>query len=230
MWFDNTPFEQLEVGEEKAMLGNTYKSIVQAPPIPTAKEIANALFCNEAISKFDVTKKELLNVGKYTIPTKYQASKEDWYSKAEWRSMWRFEKNFEENYPVQWEGFESNTASLRDMGWAITLEFNRATSRRKLCFRNHASGLMTRVPFEFNQPYIQIDKLYAVRNYKIKAAKFTETIAELTEDSIPEILEWIREIKRSKVTDFICSQNKKATADKIIDLRQYLKKRLAKAA
>lgn len=206
MWFDNTPFEQLEIEEEKAMLGNEYKSIVQAPPIPKDKATI--------------------------IPAKYQtpSTKKDWYAIAEWRSMWRFEKDFEENYPIQWEGFESNTANLRDMGWTITLEFNRATSRRKLCFRNNSSGLMTRVPFEFNQPYIQIDKLYAVKNYRIKAAKFTETISELTEDAIPEILDWIREVKRSKVTEFICSQNKKATADKIIDLRHYLKRRLAKAA
>ncbi len=164
------------------------------------------------------------------IPQKYRPSNGDWYSQPEWKSMWRFEKTFEENYPVQWEGFESNTTELRMMGWTITLEFNRATNRRKLCFRNTASGLMTRVPFEFGLPYIQIDKLYAVRNYRIKAAKFTEVVAQLTEDAIPEILDWIREVKRNKVSDFICTQKKKVTEEKVIELGNYLKARRAKEA
>lgn len=158
-----------------------------------------------------------------SVPEKYRASKEDWYKMAEWRSMWRFEKAFEENYPVSCQlGFDTDTNEMRQNGWEITLEFNRATSKRKLCFRHKKSGLMARVPFEFSMEYIDIPMLYAVRNYKLKALEFTETIVQLTEDMIPDILDWIREVKKANVSEYVWEQKKKEAAEKVIELGNYL--------
>lgn len=162
-------------------------------------------------------------VAKELIPAKYNITRKDLYAEGELRAMWRIEKPFEENYPVSWQaGFDSDTDQMRQNGWTITLEYNRATTKHKLCFRHKQNGLMARVHFQFTDTFIDIPCFYAIKNYKLKAAKFTEYFAQLTEDCIPELLEWIRDIKRAKVIDFVLEQNKQEIQTKVVELGNYL--------
>lgn len=218
MWL--TDFTETE-DEEIADMHGLYANAIPAPPIP--KENVMTPEMQAVATMVNYTPKALVNddnkeykSNRDIVPEKYRVAG------GEWRSMWRFELPFEENYPVQWNAFETNTALMRELGWTITLEYNRATKRRKLCFRNNDSGLIARVPFEFNMPYIDIPKLYTAKLYKFKPAKFTETLAQLTEDMIPDLLEYIREVKKAKVSDFVHSQRQQEAASKVIELGNYL--------
>lgn len=228
MWL--TDFTETE--EEENMHGlYAHANLIPAPPIPKEDEVTPEMQSVANMVGYIPTAKDLVNdevkerislEKGVAIPTKYVPKGSHWCESEGWISPWRFETRFEEVYPVQWDGFESNTKELVDMGWTITLEYNRATGRRKLCLRNAASGLLTRVPFEFNMPYIDVPKLFAVRNYRMKAAKFTEFVAQLTEDMIPELLDYIREVKKAKVSDFVCAQKQQEAASKVIELGNYL--------
>ncbi len=250
MWFDNTPFEEKE---EIAMHGQGWSNVFEPKRVYMDRSdkpkydnhiigtdahknaVATHKTDMECIAKMAgatmtptmLESKPMFSIDSITkeaIPAKY-APPAHWCEHKGWISKWRFEQKFEEIYPVQWEGFESNTQELFDMGWSIMLEYNRFTKTRKLCFRNPVSGLTARVPFEFNMPYIQLDKLYATKNYRLKAAKFTEVVAGFTEDMIPDMLEYIREVTSAKVSEYVWEKHKEKAKNKVIELGQYIKNR-----
>lgn len=175
---------------------------------------------NFGVSDIDETViKQPVTVTKDTItpiPQRYQPTKDSYCTN------WRSEIDFKENYPVSCQlGFDTNTKDMLDNGWVITLEHNRATKRHKLCFRHDNSGLMVRVPFAFEDKYIDIPMFYAVTNYRLVAAKFTEMFTDVTEDLIPDILDWIREVKKNKVSDYVCKQAKELPKQ-VDDFGKYL--------
>lgn len=157
------------------------------------------------------------------LNTKESNMKYDHFADYSWRHVEPIQKyQPDHNYPVQWNAFETTTKEMLSLGWTIDIETNRYTCRTKVIFRNAESGLMTRVPFIKGDKYIQINQLFAVKNYKMKAAVFTETIAAITEEMIPYLLDSIREIKRSKVSDFVLEQKKVEIENKVVELGKYL--------
>lgn len=133
---------------------------------------------------------------------------------------WAYEFNFEEDYYVDWLGFNSTTLQMKKKGWDIKLEYNRFSCKHKIVFREPKSGLITRLPFDFDMPEIKIDKLYASKSYRLRPAKFTEIVETFNKDMIPAMLEFIRASIREDIIDYVVSN--KSTKDKVIHLGEYL--------
>jgi hypothetical protein len=158
-------------------------------------------------------------------------TKEDIYAKAEYRGHWLTITPYEGvNLTVNFCGFESSINTLEACGWDITVEYNYFTGKNKLCFKSKANGLMARVAFQPDTSYISIPVLYAVKNYKLKAAKFTELVPELVDTDIPMLLEWIREVKKPVISEILWNEHTQHVKNKVVELKAYIKAKLNKAA
>lgn len=136
---------------------------------------------------------------------------------------WRDSKEFTRQMPVSWEaGMDSTTGEMKACGWDITLERNFYTGRTKIVFKNKENGLMAKSRYTESDSIIYITKIYAVHNYKIKAAKFIETVSTFTKSDIPAMLEWIREAKKEDVSEIVWEEKKKEAKTKVVELKDYI--------
>lgn len=157
------------------------------------------------------------------LTTKEDNMKYHYFTDYSWRNVTPIsEYEPEHNYPVQWNAFESTTKEMVSLGWTIDIELNKYTGASKACFRNKDNGMMTRIQFTKGMKYMELPLLFAVKNYKLRAATFTESFATITEDMIPQLLDAIRAFKREKVSNFVLEQKKQEVKDKVVELGNYL--------